>query len=950
VTPRTRGALGPAAATATAALLVAVAAPSASAADGNGVKVVNTETVQVYTSPTGQVQTRRVYEQLSLTGKGSVDLRNPISTDHLRNLDGFGGFDVQNGEQVTRTTVDGEKKVRSVSDYAGDLPLNVSVRYRLDGRTVHPGDLVGNDGKLDVQYTVENVTGKPQQVSFADGKGGTVTRTVDVPIPMVGSLSLVAPPTFTNVRSKQANIAGDGKGGTKLSFTMTLFPPIGSTTAVFGYTADITDGVVPRSEISALPVNPLGSPTFATAATSYKGGADTGTELTAGATQIDQNLLKLRDGAGDLLAGLIKLRDGADQLNAGLAGQAAPGARTLASGANDLNSGLGQINSGAKQLADGTGELVIGTGTLTDGTGRLRKGAEQVAGGANDLSDGTAEASAGSRRLFTGTKDLDTGAAKVADGATTVDGFMKQIAAGQGDLLSGLSTLEQGVQALPASVQAQLAQNADYQRLLGTLDKVVLGIGTPNDTTRATLMGGLKLLQLGLRSPLGTATCDQNPLDDTNRADDCGAADGAEIISGKLANGVTTIDNALLPSALGAYDALVATAGCTTRAGSDLAPLPPSSNLGLPGNSPCRAAAVSAYGYGLPAGVLPAGTGFGDGGLKAQATLASQKLAVIAKGLTTEAIPGIQAVEKALYNADCNPAQTDPAAGDFCGISQALSLVKAGVPVLVDSITGSIRDTLSSGISAPAGGCRPTSKTLLCGAAALATGGTLLSAGTGELAAGAGDLTDGTAKLSSKTGELAAGLGRIDDGAGKVAAGAGQVADGTEDADTGSAKLDAGARKLDDGAGRLARGTGKAADGSRRLLDGADTLAGGLQGAADGSGQLSDGLRTAADGAPRLVDGAQKLSDQGTKKLIAAGTTTAQSYGELYATMTAGAKRAQAEDMAFGAPKDAVGLTAYSYVISGDDGEGGRNLTRGAGGLALLGAGGAVFALRRRLV
>ena len=66
--------------------------------------------------------------------------------------------------------------------------------------------------------------------------------------------------------------------------------------------------------------------------------------------------------------------------------------------------------------------------------------------------------------------------------------------------------------------------------------------------------------------------------------------------------------------------------------------------------------------------------------------------------------------------------------------------------------------------------------------------------------------------------------------------------------------------------------------------------------------------------------------------------------------MTAGAERAQAEDMAYGAPQDAVGLTAYSYIIKGDDGEGGRNWARGLGGLALLGAGGGVFALRRRFI
>ena len=141
-----------------ASVIAAAMVSPAYAADGN-VKVVNTETVQVYTSPTGQVQTRRVYEQLALTGKGAVDLQNPISTDNLRNLDGFGGFDVKDGEQITRTTVDGEKKLRSVSDYNGKLPLNVSVEYLLDGKNVKPGDVVGESGKLKVQYTVENVTG-----------------------------------------------------------------------------------------------------------------------------------------------------------------------------------------------------------------------------------------------------------------------------------------------------------------------------------------------------------------------------------------------------------------------------------------------------------------------------------------------------------------------------------------------------------------------------------------------------------------------------------------------------------------------------------------------------------------------------------------------------------------------------------------------------------------------
>jgi putative membrane protein len=453
----------------------------------------------------------------------------------------------------------------------------------------------------------------------------------------------------------------------------------------------------------------------------------------------------------------------------------------------------------------------------------------------------------------------------------------------------------------------------DYQRLLGTLDAIIAGIGTPSDATKSTILGGLNLLQYGIQSPLGTANCDQDPTDDANRADDCGAADAASIISTKLSGGVDTINAVLLPSALGAYDALVALAGCPTRAGSDLGNLPPSSVLALADSNPCKAAAVSAYGYGLPANALPPQSGFGDGGLKAQATLASQKLALVAAGLNGEAVPGIKDLKKALYNAPCDPSETDKTAASFCGISQALGLIRAGVPQLVSELATTISDELLLGIGQPTAGCDPTA-TLRCAAAALAAGGGDLGAGVEKLVAGVAKLNAGGSQLATGAGDLSAGLGQ-----------------------------------LDDGAGELAAGTGDALDGSGQIADGAGELAQGLGDAANGSGQIADGLGEAADGAPKLVDGAQRLSDEGTKKLIEAGDGTAQNYGELYATIEAGAERADAENMAYGAPEGAVGLTAYSYVIQGDNGESGRNWTRGLAGLALLGAGAGAFAIRRRV-
>ncbi len=870
MTPRLHRALSGLTLTALATVAVGATASPALAASGD-IEVVNTETVQIYTSSTGAVEEARVYEQLSMFGNGTVDVRNPVSTDGLRNLNGFGGFDVKDGEQLVKTTVDGTKKVRSVSAYDGKLPLDVKVAYKLDGASVKPGDVVGGDGKLEVVYTVENITGEAQEVTIPDGKGGMVTKTAEVAIPIVGSLTTVTPSNFTNVESDQANRAGDGKGGTKLSFTMTLFPPIGSTTAVFGYTADVVDGVIPRADISALPVNPLDVPTFKSANASYQGGADTGAKLTDGAIEIDANLLKLRDGAGDLLAGLIKLRDGANELNAGLSGKAAPGAQKLAAGAGDLNDGLGQIN-------DGSARLYAGTGQLADG-------ATKLAAGANKAADG-------SGRLYVGTQDLSTGANDLAKGATTIDGFMKQLSGGQGDLLDGLRLLESSVKVLPDTVADKLKTDPQYQALLGGMQSVVDGIGDcadPKNVAPTNLCGGLNAIRGGLETQVSPGL-------------------------GAILEGLPAKQQSLT---------------CASLILEDLTGGAPAQGACFPPNKvrPPLAAETNPYNIAvltsMAAQLQDGATGLED---------LSTGLTGMKSAIDDKFVPGLKGIKGGLYNPgasqNCAAAKATSTAADDCGVQQAVAFFKASMPTLVTGITSSIRTSLLAGISAPGGGCQPDSKTLICGAEALAGGGAQLAGGTGDLSAGAGKLSAGAGLLSSKTGELADGLGQISDGAGKLSAGSGE--------------LNAGAQKLADG-------VAKAFDGSGLLADGAQTLSDGLQEAANGSGLLAEGLGTAADGAPKLRDGAQRLSDEGTKKLIEAGEATTLSYGEMVAVMKAGADRADAEKMAYGAPDDALGLTAYSYVISGDDGESGRNWARGLGGLALLGAGGGVFALRRRL-
>ena len=381
--------------------------PASSFADGSssgGVRTTNSETIQTFLSPDGKVDSSRIYEQLTMVGNGKVTVDNPVDPNGLRNLNGFGGLDAKNGTLQQQYDVKGVARGRTVSTFdSAKLPISMTVDYLLDGKKVSADDLVGATGDVKVTYTVKNLTTKRMAVTFDDGVGGTRTEQADVPIPIVGTAVFDLPDNFTEVRSAAASMGGDGHGGTQMEYLLTLFPPIGSDTVSFGYTAHLVEGMVPPVSFTAVPVDPLSNPTFTTAAASYRSGAHSGVELASGATKINKNLLRLRDGAGQLLSGLIKLNDGAHQLSAGLTGQAAPGARQLADGTTQASDGGRKLADGLTQLHDALTrlpntlahnkkyQLLLGALTqIADGVGNRSDGptVKSLLGGLNAIQQG----------------------------------------------------------------------------------------------------------------------------------------------------------------------------------------------------------------------------------------------------------------------------------------------------------------------------------------------------------------------------------------------------------------------------------------------------------------------------------------------------------------------------------------------------------------------------------
>lgn len=802
------------AASTTLLLSLSTAAPALAADE---VVVTDRETVQAYLTPTGEVKVARLYDQVTATGQGTVDIENPVNTDGLRNLEGLGGVEVEDGKAVTKLSVDGEERLRTVSDFdEGDLPVTIEPTFELDGKTYDdPEDLVGKSGELTVTYRVENVTGTPTTLTVQDGKGNDVEKTVDIPTPLVGSLVTVLPKSFYSVKADQANISADGRGGTRMTFTMTLLPPIGSTVAELTYTARVEDAVIPKATVSIAVVQPLKNPSLATAAGSYQGGADTGATLTAGAEEIDSNLLKLRDGAGQLLGGLIQLRDGAQQLNAGLAGEAAPGARRLADGA-------GEAAVGAGRLADGLKDAETGSGDLAGGVGQIADGNEQLAEAFNSP---------------TGAQDLVTGSQDLAAGLGLISGGLSTLAS-----VEGLPKAYAGLQALRFGIDHPIgaAGPTDPGGLLQGLQQIAAGLSNPacsaaNPTNPANPCGvkeALALLAAGLSNPACSLA------DPTNPTNPCGIKEGLTAVAGGLNNPACDITNPTNPAnpcgvkqGVGAVksglDAALAAGGSIDQLKGALAAayaLPPSSCGATP--PPPTAPPVTSCDY-----IAAAYWGIeGTGGLRAQSQAASAGLGNVVTGLDTRLIPGVASL--------------------ISGVNQALGAltsIRSGVNQLAAG-AASARDGVKNQVL-------PGIDQLLAGIAGAVTGVNQLSAGAKTAAAGSGDLADGIAQAGDGAQQLAA-------GSREAAAGSKKLANGLAAARDGSARLADGNRQISDGAGQLAGGLGDAADGSGRL-------AAGLEEAADGAPALVDGAQRLSD------EGTKKLVEAGNETTIEFGTNFA---------------------------------------------------------------------------
>ena len=334
------------------------------------------------TTSAGTTKDESVY--VVLNADGSVS--NVTVSDQLHNANGFSNYqdksdlkDVQNlkSDDPVQSSSDGYKWTTTDTDiyYQGKttkaLPLDTTIEYKLDGKTVDPKDIVGKSGHLSMTFNIKNTQTKQYTI---DGK----TYTVCQPF-YVAAGGMLDQDHFTNVKIDHGTVSTDTSHSIALAVMM---PGMKDSIGQFltGDLSSLNDYLFDTITIEA-DVTDFESPTMMMAAS---------TDLSALKGELKD------DGAFDT----TDLFDQLDELDAAT--------QKLIDGSKTLYEGADQLKDGANQVNDGVGTLVNGTSTLTDGTSQLAEGASSALAGATALQ-------AGLGQLSSNNAALNSGMSQVAD-------------------------------------------------------------------------------------------------------------------------------------------------------------------------------------------------------------------------------------------------------------------------------------------------------------------------------------------------------------------------------------------------------------------------------------------------------------------------------------------------------------------------------------------------------
>lgn len=319
--------------------------------------IAKDETVYVLAGADGSVQKIIVSDWIknSLGSATLSDQSNLTNVEPVKNDETY----TMNGDNMRVWDAQGND-IYYQGDIDMELPVGISVSYKLDGTGISPSELAGKSGKVTIRFDYTNSQYETVEI---DGK----KEKIYVPFAMLSGL-LLDNDSFTNVEVSNGKIINDGNHTAIIGIA---FPGLQSNLAVDADQFEIPDYVEITADVTDFEL----SNTVTIATNEVFNEVDT--------EKLD-SIDDLKDSLNELNTAMEQLIDGSSQLYDGLctllnkSGELINGINQLAEGAGKLKDGAAALNNGAAALADGTNDLANGLGELTANNASLNAGSKQV--------------------------------------------------------------------------------------------------------------------------------------------------------------------------------------------------------------------------------------------------------------------------------------------------------------------------------------------------------------------------------------------------------------------------------------------------------------------------------------------------------------------------------------------------------------------------------------------
>ena len=319
-------------------------------------KISKDETVYVLTGADGSVKKIIVSDWLK-NELGSASVADKSDLSDIENVKGDESYTI-NGDNMTVWDAQGND-IYYQGNIQKELPVGLSVRYYLDGKSVSPEELKGKSGKVTIRFDYENRQYETVQING-------VNQRIYVPFAMLTGM-ILDNDTFQNVKITNGKLVNDGDRTVVVGLA---FPGLQENLNLSRDDLSIPDSV----EITADVTNFSLGMTVTLACNdlfSQLGDVDlTSLDSTSALDQLTGAMDQLLSGSSALYEGLSTLLDKSGELVSGV--------EELAQGAAAIKSGADSVDDGAAQLKAGLADLSSGLNTLSANSEALNSGAKQV--------------------------------------------------------------------------------------------------------------------------------------------------------------------------------------------------------------------------------------------------------------------------------------------------------------------------------------------------------------------------------------------------------------------------------------------------------------------------------------------------------------------------------------------------------------------------------------------